>query len=81
MALKVTKKPLFAFRGQVSGTKRTVFEFRGSKIKEIRTAVGGTPAVRGAHPTAPGVAAGVDTSKVTWVTFLPPVPLPKTTPL
>lgn len=42
MALKVTKKPLFEFRGQVSGTKRTIFEFRGSKIREIRTAVGGT---------------------------------------
>ena len=42
MALKVTKKPLFAFRGQFSGTKRAIFEFRGSKIKEIRMAVGGT---------------------------------------
>ena len=42
MSLNVTKRPLFAFRGQVSGTKRTIFEFRGSKIKEIRTAVGGT---------------------------------------
>lgn len=42
MALNVTKKPLFEFRGQVSGTKRAIFEFRGSKIKEIRTAVGGT---------------------------------------
>ena len=42
MALKVTKKPLFEFRGRVSGTKRAIFEFRGSKIREIRTAVGGT---------------------------------------
>lgn len=42
MALNVTKKPLFEFRGQVSGTKRAIFEFRGSKIKETRTAVGGT---------------------------------------
>lgn len=72
MALKVTKKPLFEFRGQFSGTKRTIFEFRGSKIREIRTADGGTPVVQGAHRTAQGVAAGVDTSKVTWVTFLPP---------
>lgn len=38
----ITKRPLFAFRGQVSATKRVIFEFRGSKIKEIRTAVGGT---------------------------------------
>ena len=42
MSLNVTKRPLFEFRGQVSGTKRAVFEFRGSKIREIRTAVGGT---------------------------------------
>ena len=42
MALKVTKRPLFAFRGQFSGTKRIVFEFRGSKIREIRPSVGGT---------------------------------------
>lgn len=42
MALNVTKRPLFEFRGQVSGTKRAIFEFRGSKIGEIRTAVGGT---------------------------------------
>lgn len=50
MALKVTKKPLFDFRGQVSGTKRAIFEFRGSKIKEIRTAVGGTDSPE-AHTT------------------------------
>lgn len=42
MALNVTKKPLFEFRGQFSDTKRAIFEFRGSKIKEIRPAVGGT---------------------------------------
>lgn len=42
MALNVTKRPLFDFRGRISGTKRAIFEFRGSKIKEIRTAVGGT---------------------------------------
>ena len=42
MALNVTKKPLFEFRGQVSGTKRAIFEFRGSKIKKIRPVVGGT---------------------------------------
>ena len=69
MALKVTKKPLFEFRGQVSATKRTIFEFRGSKIKEIRPAVERNGQSRSAHRTAPGVAAGVDTSKVTWVTF------------
>lgn len=41
MSLNVTKRPLFDFRGQFSGTKRAIFEFRGSKIKGIRTAVGG----------------------------------------
>lgn len=96
MALKVTKKPLFAFRGQVSATKKTIFEFRGSKIREIRSAVERngqsrgahrtapaverTPAVHGAHPP-PGGAAGADTSKVTWVTFLPLVSLPTSAPL
>lgn len=50
MALNVTKKPLFEFRGQVSGTKRAIFEFRGSKIREIRTAVGGTDSPE-AHTT------------------------------
>jgi hypothetical protein len=50
LALKVTKKPLFTFRGQVSDTKRAIFEFRGSKIKEIRTAVGGTDSPE-AHTT------------------------------
>ena len=50
MALKVTKKPLFDFRGQVSATKRAVFEFRGSKIREIRPAVGGTDSPE-AHTT------------------------------
>lgn len=43
MALKVTKKPLFEFRGQVSGTKRTVFEFRGSKKTVFRTTVERNP--------------------------------------
>lgn len=41
MSLNVTKRPLFDFRGQFSGTKRAIFEFRGSKIRVIRTAVGG----------------------------------------
>ena len=41
MSLNVTKRTVFEFRGQISGTKRTVFEFRGSKIRVIRTAVGG----------------------------------------
>ena len=50
MALKVTKKPLFDFRGQVSGTKRTIFEFRGSKKTVFRTAVGGTDSPE-AHTT------------------------------
>ena len=50
MALNVTKKPLFDFRGQVSGTKRAIFEFRGSKIREIRPAVGGTDSPE-AHTT------------------------------
>ena len=50
MSLNVTKRPLFDFRGQVSGTKRTIFEFRGSKIKKIRTAVGGTDSPE-AHTT------------------------------
>ena len=43
MALKVTKKPLFAFRGQFSGTKRAVFEFRGSKKRVFRTTVERNP--------------------------------------
>lgn len=43
MALKVTKKPLFDFRGQVSGTKRAIFEFRGSKKTVFRTAVERNP--------------------------------------
>lgn len=55
MSLNVTKKPLFAFRGQVSGTKRTVFEFRGSKIKEIRTTVERNGQSRDAHRTAPAI--------------------------
>ena len=76
MALNVTKRPLFDFRGQVSGTKRAIFEFRGSKKTVFRTAVERNGQSRCAHPTAPGGAAGVDTSKVTWVTFLPPVSLP-----
>lgn len=50
MSLNVTKRPLFDFRGQVSGTKRAIFEFRGSKIKEIRTVVGGTDSPE-AHTT------------------------------
>ena len=50
MSLNVTKKPLFDFRGQFSGTKRAIFEFRGSKIKGIRPAVGGTDSPE-AHTT------------------------------
>ena len=50
MALNVTKKPLFEFRGQVSGTKRTIFEFRGSKKRLFRTTVGGTDSPE-AHTT------------------------------
>lgn len=50
MSLNVTKRPLFDFRGQVLGIKRAIFEFRGSKIKEIRTAVGGTDSPE-AHTT------------------------------
>ena len=42
MSLNVTKRAIFEFRGQFSGTKRAIFEFRGSKIREIRTTVGGT---------------------------------------
>lgn len=81
MALKVTKKPLFDFRGQVSGTKRAVFEFRGSKIREIRTTVGGTDSPEAHTAQRRGVAAGVDTSKVTWVTFLPLVRYPRPHPI
>lgn len=43
LSLKVTKKPLFAFRGQVSGTKKTIFEFRGSKKTVFRTTVERNP--------------------------------------
>ena len=43
MSLNVTKKPLFEFRGQVSGTKRTIFEFRGSKKTVFRTTVERNP--------------------------------------
>ena len=50
MSLNVTKRPLFEFRGQISGTKRAIFEFRGSKIKEIRPTVGGTDSPE-AHTT------------------------------
>lgn len=50
MALNVTKKPLFAFRGRVSATKRAIFEFRGSKKAVFRTAVGGTDSPE-AHTT------------------------------
>ena len=50
MSLNVTKRPLFDFRGRVSGTKRAIFEFRGSKIREIRPAVGGTDSPE-AHTT------------------------------
>ena len=50
MALKVTKKPLFDFRGQVSGTKKAIFEFRGSKTRLFRTTVGGTDSPE-AHTT------------------------------
>lgn len=55
MALNVTKKPLFAFRGQVSGTKRAIFEFRGSKKTVFRTTVERNGQSRGAHHTAPAV--------------------------
>lgn len=54
MALKVTKKPLFEFRGQVSGTKRTVFEFRGSKKTVFRTTVERNPPPSKAHTTPLG---------------------------
>ena len=50
MSLNVTKRALFEFRGQFSGTKRAIFEFRGSKIRVIRTAVGGTDSPE-AHTT------------------------------
>ena len=50
MSLNVTKRPLFDFRGQVSGTKRAIFEFRGSKKTVFRTAVGGTDSPE-AHTT------------------------------
>lgn len=50
MSLNVTKRPLFDFRGQFSGTKRAIFELRGSKTREIRPAVGGTDSPE-AHTT------------------------------
>ena len=50
MSLNVTKRALFDFRGQFSGTKRVIFEFRGSKIRVIRTTVGGTDSPE-AHTT------------------------------
>lgn len=42
-AIFITKKALFAFRGQFSATKRTVFEFRGSKKAVFRTTVERNP--------------------------------------
>ena len=62
------------------GTKRAIFEFRGSKIKEIRTAVGGTDSPEAHTAQHQAVEAGVDASKVTWVTSFALDRLPNSPP-
>ena len=79
MALKVTKKPLFDFRGQFSATKRTIFEFRGSKKTVFRTTVERNGQSRGAHRTAPAANGTPSGSRGSILRRFPP-PTPATLP-